>query len=374
MQIDRDSQNAACAWTLPDIAYSGARQDRLSGRCMKTPKSTPPADPARRPTSYDVALLAGVSQSAVSRCFRPGSSISSDKKKAIQKAAARLGYQPNAIASGLITKRSNLVAVLISNLTNLYYPEVLAELTHRLTDEGVRVLLFALQSESDVDAALDQVWRYRVDGAISAARLSATQLRAFERHRVPVVLYNRFAEGEPVPSVCCDSIGGERLLVDRLVGAGHRSFGIIAGPDDSFVGNQRVDGAVARLAEHGLTARVAAGRFDHDSGAAALRVLMAHEPRPDAVICANDLMAIGAIDAARHEFGLSLPEDLSVVGFDGVGPAAWPSYRLTTIRQPVRRMTDAAVTMLLERVADPALPHEVRSFAGTLIEGSSARI
>ena len=341
---------------------------------MKPPKSIESDGLSRRPTSYDVARLAGVSQSAVSRCFRPGSSISPDKKKAIQKAAARLGYQPNAIASGLITKRSNLVALLISNLTNLYYPEVLAALTHRLTAAGIRVLLFALESESDVDAALDQVWRYRVDGAISAARLSATQLRAFERHRVPVVLYNRFAEGEPVPSVCCDSIGGERLLVDRLVNAGHRRFGIIAGPEDSFVGNQRVEGAVARLVEHGIEAQIAQGAFDHDSGAAAMRFLMGRAEKPEAVICANDLMAIGAIDAARHEFGLSLPDDVSVVGFDGVAPAAWPSYKLTTIRQPVGRMTEAAVSLLLERVEDPSMPHEVRSFAGTLIEGSSARI
>lgn len=310
----------------------------------------------------------------MSRCFRPGSSISPDKKKAIEKAAAKLGYQPNAIASGLITKRSKLVAVLISNLTNLYYPEVLAELTHRLTAEGIRVLLFALQSESDVDAALDQVWRYRVDGAISAARLSVIQLRAFQRHRVPVVLYNRFSEGEPVPSVCCDSLGGERLLVDRLVKAGHREFGIIAGPADSFVGNQRVEGATVRLAELGHTATIVAGAFDHDSGARALRELMDQPQKPDAVICANDLMALGAIDAARHQFGLSLPEELSIVGFDGVAPAAWPSYCLTTIRQPVRRMTDAAVTMLLERVEDPSLPHEIRSFTGALIEGSSARI
>lgn len=341
---------------------------------MKKPRPTPQSGPGQRPTSYDVAQLAGVSQSAVSRCFRPGSSISADKRKAIEKAAAKLGYEPNAIASGLITKRSNLVAVLISNLTNLYYPEVLAELTLRLTAKGVRVLLFALESESDVDAALDQVWRYRVDGALAAARLSASQLRAFYRHGVPVVLYNRFAEGEPVPSVCCDSIGGERTLVDRLVDAGHREFGIVAGPADSFVGNQRVEGARLRLAERGLEARIVKGGFDHDSGSAALRELMTGSVKPDAVICAIDLMAIGAIDAARHEFGLSVPADLSIVGFDGVGPAAWPSYRLTTIRQPVRRMADAAVAMLMERVEDPSLPHEVRSFAGVLIEGGSARI
>ena len=330
--------------------------------------------PRRRPTSYDVAQLAGVSQSAVSRCFRPGNSLSDIKRKAILRAAAKLGYEPNAFASSLITKRSNLVAVMISNLTNLYYPQVLAELTQRLDAEGIRVLLFALQNEGDAGKVLSQIWRYRVDGAISAARLSADQLAQFARHQIPVVLYNRSAENDAVPSVFCDSVGGERLLVDQLVAAGHQRFMILSGPADSYVGNQRVEGALARLTHHGLSAEVLSGRFDHESGAEGLREAMSKKLRPDALICANDLMAIGAIDAARHEFSLSIPGDLSVVGFDGVGPAAWPSYRLTTIRQPVRRMTDAAVTMLLERIANPKLPPEVRSFTGQLIPGQSARL
>ena len=94
----------------------------------------------------------------------------------------------------------------------------------------------------------------------------------------------------------------------------------------------------------------------------------------DALICANDLMAIGAIDCARTQFGIQVPQDLSVVGFDGVAPAAWASYRLSTVRQPVRRMSEAAVSMLMERIEDPALPPEVRTFAGALIEGESARL
>lgn len=328
-----------------------------------------------RATSYDVAQLAGVSQSAVSRCFRAGSSIAPETRRRVEAAAAELGYQPNAIASGLITKRSNLVAILISNLTNLYYPEVLAELTHRLDDRGIRVLLFALQREHDVAAALDQVWRYRVDGVVAAARLSAEQIRAFARHHVPVVLYNRFAEGEPVPSVCCDSAAGERLLIDGLIAAGHRRFGIVAGPADNFVGRARVDAAAARLAEHGLEATTAVGGFDHDSGAAGLREIIAARGRaPDALVCANDLMAIGAIDEARHALKIDVPDDLSIVGFDGVGPAAWPSYALTTIRQPVRRMTEAAVEMLVERIEQPDLPPEIRSFSGALLKGRSARL
>ena len=341
----------------------------------KRAKTEPDNGAQPRPTSYDVAQLAGVSQSAVSRCFRSGSSIAPATRAKVLRAARELGYQPNAIASGLITKRSNMVAVLISNLTNLYYPEVLASLSAKLDAQGVRVLLFALAKEGDVDAALDQVWRYRVDGAIAAARLSADQLRRFARHRVPVVLYNRFGEEEPVPTVCCDSIGGERLLVDRLLAAGHRRFGIIGGPDDSYVGRQRVEGALSRLTEAGITPSMTSGTFDHDTGVTGLRRLMTMtDKRLDAVVCANDLMAIGAIDAAREVYGLDVPRDLSIVGFDGVAPAAWASYRVTTVVQPVERMTDAAVAMLMERVADPDLPPEVRTFAGKLQPGGSARI
>lgn len=333
------------------------------------------APPSSTPTSYDVAQRAGVSQSAVSRCFRPGSSIAPKTRARVVAAARELGYFPNAMASGLITKRSNLVAVLISNLTNLYYPEVLAEITRRLSDRGIRVLLFALETESEVDAMLDQVWRYRVDGAIAAARLSQAQLREFTRRRVPVVLYNRFSEGEPVPSVCCDSVGGERQLVDRLVDAGHEVFGIISGPDDSYVSQERVRGAQQRLQELGREALLVTGAFDYPSGAAGLQRLMSLTSRRlDALICANDLMAIGAIDCARTQFGMRVPEDLSIVGFDGVAPAAWASYRLSTVRQPVRRMTEAAVTMLVERIDDPDLPAEVRTFAGAIVEGASARL
>jgi DNA-binding LacI/PurR family transcriptional regulator len=188
------------------------------------------------------------------------------------------------------------------------------------------------------------------------------------------VLYNRYAENDAVPSVFCDSVGGERLLVDGLVAAGHKRFAILSGPSDSYVGNQRLEGALLRLAHHGFEAKVFPGRFDHESGVNGMRAAMAMKKRPDALICVNDLMAIGAIDGARHEFGLSVPEDVSIVGFDGVGPAAWPSYCLTTIRQPVRRMTEAAVTMLLERIVSPELPPEVRNFSGALIEGRSARL
>jgi DNA-binding LacI/PurR family transcriptional regulator len=327
-----------------------------------------------RITSYDVARRAGVSQSAVSRCFTPGESVAPATRERITRVAAEMGFRPNALAQALISRRSNLVAVLISSLTVLYYPDVLAELTEGLLARDLRVLLFSLHAESDVDEVLDQVWRHSVDGVICAARLSDQQVQLFEDRRTPLVLYNRRST-MGAASVCCDSDAGERDLVDRLYAAGHRRFGIISGPEDSYVGEERAAAALARLAEHGVhDVALVRGDFSYESGADGLGRLMEQRDVYDAIICVSDLMAIGAIDRCREEFGLRVPTDISVVGFDGLGAATWASYRVTSVRQPVRRMTEAAVEMLAERIEDPELPAERRVFSGQFIVGKSARL
>jgi DNA-binding LacI/PurR family transcriptional regulator len=329
-----------------------------------------------RVTSYDVAKHAGVSQSAVSRCFKPGASVSKKMRERVMRSAKILGYQPNAIARSLITRRSNMIAVVISQKTSLYYPEILAELSHRLSDRGVRALLFTLENESDIDTMLDQVLQYQVDGVIIAARLSGTQIDEIERRELPFVFYNRSFRDRQINAVCCDQTEGERWLVNRLVEAGHRSFGIVSGPEDSAVSMERTRGALERLDELEIEEiAVVEGDYSYESGRNGVHQLRDRlGGLPDAVICANDIMAIGALDGARYELGVSVPGQLSVVGFDGVGPAEWLSYNLTTIRQPVRRMTEAAVSMILERVEQPELQPEKRVFSGIMIAGGSARL
>jgi DNA-binding LacI/PurR family transcriptional regulator len=329
-----------------------------------------------RVTSYDVARLAGVSQSAVSRCFKPGASVSKKMRARVNKAVEDLGYQPNAIARSLITRRSNMVAVVISQQTNLYYPEVLVQLSQRFSERGVRVLLFTLEHESDIDVVLDEIFQYQVDGVVEAARLSCEQIDSMERRGVPFVFYNRSLKGRRVNAVCCDQTEGERWLVNGLVEAGHGSFGLISGPEDSAVSAERTQGALERLKELDIEAvTVVPGDYSYESGANGLLELKNRLGKlPDAVVCANDVMAIGCMDAARYRLGVKVPDDLSIVGFDGVGPAQWASYDLTTVRQPVRRMTEAAVSMILERVERPELPPEKRTFSGTLVDGGSARL
>ncbi len=339
-------------------------------------ESWPGRGTGHRVTSYDVARRAGVSQSAVSRSFKPGASVSKKMRARVTKAAEELRYQPNLIARSLITRRSNMVAVVISQQTNLYYPEVLVQLSQRFSERGVRVLLFTLEHESDIDVMLDQIFQYQVDGVVEAARLSGEQIDLIEQRGIPFVFYNRSFKDRQVSSVCCDQAEGERWLVDGLVAAGHRSFGVISGPEDSAVSVERTQGALERLKELDVeSVTVVPGDYSYESGANGLLELKSRLRKlPDAVVCANDVMAIGCIDAARYRSGIKVPEDLSVVGFDGVGPAQWESYDLTTVRQPVGRMTEAAVSMILERIEQPDVPSEKRTFSGILVDGGSARM
>jgi DNA-binding LacI/PurR family transcriptional regulator len=351
------------------------REHRLSKQ-QKRQQETNDKSPKRRATSYDVARLAGVSQSAVSRVFQPGASASKDMRDRVMSAANKLGYRPNAIARGLITQRSNMVAVVISQQTNLYYPEVLVQLTARFSARGIRVLLFTLEHEGDIETTLEQMLQYQVDGVVTAAMLDPGQLAVIENAEIPVIFYNRTLPERLVNSVRCDQEEGERWLVSELVAAGHKSFAIVSGPEDSQVSMERTRGALDKLRELNIDdVTIVNGDYGYASGRVAFaQILRERQEPPDAVISANDVMAIGCIDEARESAGLRVPEDISIVGFDGVGPAGFAAYDLCTVRQPVGRMTEAAVSMLIDRIENPVLTPEKRVFSGDRIRGGSARL
>ncbi len=329
-----------------------------------------------RVTSYDVARHAGVSQSAVSRCFKTGASVSKKMRIRVMKAASELGYQPNAIARSLITRRSNLIGVILSNFTNLHYPEVLFELNQGFSKYGVHILLFTLHRERDIEQIIEQVFQYQVDGVVVASTLSPEQIDAFENRNIPLVFFNRNIQDRSVSSVCCDQIGGERTLVNALVNAGHKSYGFISGPDDSLVSIQRTTGARDRLGELGFDdVPIVQGDYSYVSGQDGTRKLMKQcAGSLDAIICANDVMAIGCMDILRKEFGKAIPGDISVVGFDGIAPATWSGYSLVTIRQPVKQMSEAAVDMIMDRIEDSETAAEIRIFPGVMQHGESARL
>jgi DNA-binding LacI/PurR family transcriptional regulator len=330
----------------------------------------------RRATSYDVARTAGVSQSAVSRCFTPGASISPVLRDKILAAARGLSYRPNAIARGLTTKRCNLVAVLITATGNLYYPELLFELSNRFSARGSRVLLFSMDSEEDAESVLSEVWSYQVDGIVSVTSLSDARIGDFRAHGVPVVLYNRLPDQQDACAVLSDNEQSGFLAADTLLAAGHRRFGVIQGAKISKVVVQRVNAAVERLKAAGVTDIVEVdGQSTYEGGAAALGALLAACPRrPSAIIIGNDPMAMGAMDEARYGLGLKIPSQLSIISFDGMPPAQLRSYDLCTVRQPTTQMAEAVVELLMNRIENPQLPSERRFFSGSLIRGSSAKL
>jgi DNA-binding LacI/PurR family transcriptional regulator len=205
--------------------------------------------------------------------------------------------------------------------------------------------------------------------------MTPAQLKTVEAIGIPVVFYNRTIQEELVSSVRCDQEEGERWLVGELIRAGHKSFGIVAGPPDSTVSSERTGGALEKLRDEGISdVTIVGGDYGYDTGRSCFAELVNKRGSPpDAVIGANDVMAIGCIDEAREGFGLAVPDDISIVGFDGVGPAGYAAYDVTTVRQPVRRMTEAAISMLLERIESPDVSPEKRAFSGLRIRGGSAR-
>ncbi len=314
-------------------------------------------------TSIDVARLADVSQSAVSRSFTPGASVSDGTRRKVMDAARKLGYRPNAHARSLITKRSRIIGLVLSYLENLFYPVALEHLAKRLQRDGYHVLLFVTDTQN-ADELVDEILQYHVDGIVLAATtLSSGLAQRCADAAIPVVLFNRVmaaggAGAGTVSSVRSDNVAGGRAVARHLADTGHQRVAYIAGHEESSTNLERERGFRDGLAERGL--RIWArgvGNYDFEQARSAARELFKPgAERPDAVFVASDHMAFAVMDALRFELGLRIPADVSVVGFDNVPQADWGSYRLTTVEQPVQPMIEATVGLLQKYLRDDHSP------------------
>ncbi|MEE4120766.1 MAG: LacI family DNA-binding transcriptional regulator [Paracoccaceae bacterium] len=324
-----------------------------------------------------VADLAGVSRSAVSRVFTPGASVSKATAEKVRKAAAELGYRPNVLARSLITGRSRIIGLVVAYLENYFYPEALEKLSTALQGRGYHVLVFMTSDVSgDVDEVLSGILDYQVDGIIAASvALSSDLATRCRAAGVPVVLFNRSQDMAGVASVASDNHGGGREIARFLVAGGHRRIAYIAGWEGASTQRDREAGFRDGLAEAGLAlcAR-GVGDYRHDRAAAAARAMFDRPDRPDAVFVANDHMAFAVMDVLRFELGLSVPGDVSVVGYDDVPPAAWPAYALTTVRQRANLMVERTVEVLLAQIEDGAAAGGPHIVPGPLIVRGSAQV
>ncbi|MEL7164631.1 MAG: LacI family DNA-binding transcriptional regulator [Pseudomonadota bacterium] len=328
-------------------------------------------------TSFDVAQRAGVSRSAVSRVFTPGASVSKATAAKVRAAANDLGYRPNVLARGLITGRSRIIGLVVAYLENQFYPEAIEHLSRLLQAQGYHVLVFmAANSVTEADEVLDELLDYQVDGIIAASvGMSNDLTRRCEAAGIPIVLFNRTQDDHRLSAVTSDNYAGGKKLAEFLAAGGHTRIGHIAGWEGASTQRDREAGFVAGLSEAGLTlfAR-GVSQFNFDIAKDIARQMFDRTDHPDAVFCANDHMAFAVMDVLRFELGLSVPGDVSVVGYDDVGLASWPSYNLTTVRQPAACMAREAVEMIMGRLNDPKTPPRRVALDGPLVLRGSARI
>ena len=341
-----------------------------------------PAPPPRRATALDVARLAGVSRSAVSRTLTEGASVSPETRAKVLEAAQALGYHRNALVRGMITRRSGIIGVVTGGLDNPFLAMALETLSRRLQRDGRKAFIYSGDAESDLQRALPSMIEYRVDGCMFLTNdLSPHATARYRQHGVPmVVLFSAGTERmgpvsgpAPVGAVTADNFEVSRRLAHHMADRGAKRFAYVAGHPDSSSSRAREAGFRRGLAERGqVLGGVVAGDFVYGGGLEAARALLGGETRPDAIFCGNDLMAMAVLDVARGELGLSVPAELMVAGFDDIPLAAGAAYDLTSVRQPVAAMIDAAADMLGGFIDDPSsASREVTIGAELVLRGST---
>ncbi|HEX5086193.1 MAG TPA: LacI family DNA-binding transcriptional regulator [Nocardioides sp.] len=336
--------------------------------------------PRTRPTLEEVASAAGVGRGTASRVINGSAKVSDRARQAVESAIAELGYVPNRAARTLVTQRTDAVALVIAESEERVFGEpffagVVRGVGIALSEAGLQLVLLLAHTAQRHGRLDDYLTRQHVDGALLLSLHDDDALPERIRERgLPVVLGGRATEDQQGVYVDVDNALGARLAVDHLVHRGRRRIAAIAGPADMVVGRTRHDGYLAGLRAAGLEsddALVVRGDFSQASGESGMRVLLSRRPDLDAVFCANDLMAAGALRVLR-EAGREVPRDVSVVGFDDAPLAQSTHPPLTTVHQSPEQMGREMVALLLENMRHPDEPPQPRLLETRLVVRESS--
>ncbi|MGA5220642.1 LacI family DNA-binding transcriptional regulator [Streptomyces cinereoruber] len=306
----------------------------------------------KRPTLEVVAARAGVSKSSVSRVVNGETTVAPQIREVVMRAVRELGYVPNAAARNLVTRRTNAVAVVVSDppqgvvSDDPLFSTVVRAVSRELEAAGKQVVLMLAESDGSRARVEAYVASGHVDGVMLVALHGTDPLpAALARTGLPMASFNRTSV-PGVPYAGLDNAGGAALAVRHLLERGRRRIAAITGPLDLFEARERLEGYREALRETGRRSIVALGDFTRASGAEAMRQLLEDDPELDAVFASNDLMAIGALRTLRQA-GRRVPEDVAVVGFDDIEAAAYTAPALTSVRSPMADQAIATVHLLL---------------------------
>jgi LacI family transcriptional regulator len=305
-------------------------------------------------TSRDVARLAGVSQPTVSRALRNDPRVSEATKIRVRESAQLLGYVPSEAGRALSSGRTRRIGLLLTDLDNQFYSHIIAPVHRELEKLGYQLMLHT--ESADNDAIVERILSNGLDGMILATTTvdSVAPLRLKDRG-LPFVYFNRTGSLVDADATVVDPDAGYRQAVDRAVELGHRTVAAILGPSNTSTAQGRERSLRAALAAHNVTLdadRMLRVPYGSAAGEEAAAALLARPDRPTLLFCGNDIVAYGALNAA-HRAGLSVPQDLSVIGFDDLPEAAWPIIDLATIRYDIAGMAAAAADLIVRRIEQP---------------------
>lgn len=310
----------------------------------------------KSPTMKDVAKLAGVSISTVSHVINKTRYVEPETREKVFQAIKSLGYRPNILASSLRKKITSTIGLIISNITNLFYPEVVRGVEDYLAKYNYNLIL--CNSDEDVEKEknyIEVLFSRRVDGLIiTPSKSSETRenLDLFREKNIPIVLVDRKIEGLDEDVVLVDNIGGTYEAIKYLISLGHKRIGIITGPLDTTTGCERLEGYLKALEDHKIRKDenlIYEGNFKEDGGYKGVEMLLNLKNPPTAIFTSNNLMALGALKKI-NELNIKIPKDLSLISFDDMEWFPYFSPPLSAVYQPAYELGETAVKLLFERL------------------------
>ena len=302
-----------------------------------------------RPTMEDVALRAGVSRALVSLVMRGSPKVSELRRSAVLKAADELGYSPHAMARSLASRTSTVLGVMVSDLHNAFFAEVVDGIDAVAREQGFDIIInTGGRSPTRERRALDSLLSFRPAGVALLSPVVPANAISKAAEQVPIVLVARSSRVSNVDTVNDDGEQGCGLAIDHLVSLGHRRIAHLDGGEGTQAGPRR-RGYMAAMTRHGLTPQVVSSEYTDVAGSRAIRSLISSGELPTAILACNDFNAVGAI-SALEDAGLRVPQDVSVVGYDNTSLAALRHVSLTTIDQPRNEFGRLAAEALLQRV------------------------
>jgi DNA-binding LacI/PurR family transcriptional regulator len=316
-----------------------------------------------------------VSRSAVSRTFTDGASVSPKTRAKVEKAANELGYAPNALASSLTTGRTKLIGLIVNNFHNPLILEVFDLFTRGLQDRGLRPLLVNLSDATDPAASVRMLRQYSVDGVIVASStLPSSFAESFKNAGLPVVhAFGRYAISPDVHVVGIDNVACGRMAAEALIQRGYTRVAFLGGPATATSTQDRAAGFLAAFEDHpGIAVSLSYAKdYTFDAGRAEMQRLMGGTPA-EAYFCGDDLLAVGALSAVE-EAGLSVPGDIGLIGLNDMEMSRWQIIGLTTIRQPVSEIIEAAIELVVATILKPDRHPEIRLFPCRVVERRTLR-